>query len=171
MAAPNAALTQLLAALNARSRTPAWVQPSAFRFFAHVGSHMALARCIPAEWFPKSGTATEAQAGGLIANLHSLTTVAWAAFEESKSATHRFSGEPSTYDLHAARARQERELRVQVRKRGDEAMRAEPKVAVGGSDRKRSARETAMARMAEGQKRKPIAQNDHHQEEKKSRRR
>ena len=89
MAAPNAALTQLLAALNARSRTPAWVQPSAFRFFAHVGSHMALARCIPAEWFPKSGTATEAQAGGLIANLHSLTTVAWATFEESKSATHR----------------------------------------------------------------------------------
>jgi hypothetical protein len=45
-----------------------------------------------------------------------------------------FSGEPSTYDLHAARTRQERELRVQVRKHGDEAMRAEPKVAVGGSD-------------------------------------
>jgi hypothetical protein len=54
-----------------------------------------------------------------------------------------FSGEPSTYDLHAARARQERELRVQVRKHGDEAMRAEPKVAVGGSDRKRSARDNS----------------------------
>jgi hypothetical protein len=45
-----------------------------------------------------------------------------------------FSGEPSAYDLHVARARQERELRKQVRKHGDEAMRVEPKVAVGSSD-------------------------------------
>jgi hypothetical protein len=45
-----------------------------------------------------------------------------------------FSGEPSAYDLHVARARQERELRMQVRKHGDEAMRVEPKVAVGSSD-------------------------------------
>ena len=31
-----------------------------------------------------------------------------------------FSGEPSAYDLHVARARQERELRQQIRRHGDE---------------------------------------------------
>ena len=37
----------------------------------------------------------------------------------------------AAYDLHVARARQERELRQQIRKYGDEAMRVEPKVEVG----------------------------------------
>jgi hypothetical protein len=41
---------------------------------------MALARTVPPAWFPKTGTATEAQIGSLIANLHSLTTVAWGAY-------------------------------------------------------------------------------------------
>ena len=39
-----------------------------------------------------------------------------------------FSGEPSAYDLHVARARQERELRQQIRRHGDESMRVEPKM-------------------------------------------
>jgi hypothetical protein len=34
---------------------------------------LALARTIPLAWFPKTSAATEAQIGGLIANLHSLT--------------------------------------------------------------------------------------------------
>ena len=42
-----------------------------------------------------------------------------------------FSSEPSAYDLHVAQARQERQLRQQIRKHGDEAMRVEPKVEVG----------------------------------------
>jgi hypothetical protein len=42
-----------------------------------------------------------------------------------------FSGEPSAYDLHVARARQERELRQQIRRHGDESMRVEPKMEVG----------------------------------------
>ena len=73
--AQNPALTQLLTALNAAPH-PGMGND----FFAHVGSHMALARTVPPAWFPKTGTATEAQIGGLIANLHSLTTVAWGAY-------------------------------------------------------------------------------------------
>ena len=75
MAAQNPALTQLLTALNAAPHPTMGTD-----FFAHVGSHMALARTIPPAWFPKTGSATEAQIGGLIANLHSLTTVAWGAY-------------------------------------------------------------------------------------------
>ena len=77
MAAQNPALngTQLLTALNAPPHPNMGTD-----FFAHVGSHMALARTIPPAWFPKTGSATEAQIGGLIANLHSLTTVAWGAY-------------------------------------------------------------------------------------------
>ena len=73
--AQNPALTQLLTDLNAAPH-PGMGND----FFAHAGSHMALARTIPPAWFPKTGTATEAQIGGLIANLHSLTTVAWGAY-------------------------------------------------------------------------------------------
>ena len=73
--AQNPALTQLLADLNAAPH-PGMGND----FFAHVGSHLALARTVPPAWFPKTGTATEAQIGGLIANLHSLTTVAWGAY-------------------------------------------------------------------------------------------
>ena len=73
--AQNPALTQLLTDLNAAPH-PGMGND----FFAHVGSHMALARTVPPAWFPKTGTATEAQIGGLIANLHSLTTVAWGAY-------------------------------------------------------------------------------------------
>ena len=73
MAAQNPALTQLLTALNAAPHPTMGTD-----FFAHVGSHMALARTIPPAWFPKTGSATEAQIGG--ANLHSLTTVAWGAY-------------------------------------------------------------------------------------------
>ena len=73
--AQNPALTQLYTALNAAPH-PGMGDD----FFAHVGSHLALARTVPAAWFPKTGTATEAQIGGLIANLHSLTTVAWGAY-------------------------------------------------------------------------------------------
>ena len=73
--AQNPALTQLLTALNAAPHPG-----MGYDFFAHVGSHLALARTVPAAWFPKTGTATEAQIGGLIANLHSLTTVAWGAY-------------------------------------------------------------------------------------------
>ena len=73
--AQNPALTQLLTDLNAAPH-PGMGND----FFAHVGSHLALARTVPAAWFPKTGTATEAQIGGLIANLHSLTTVAWGAY-------------------------------------------------------------------------------------------
>ena len=65
--AQNPALTQLLADLNAAPHPGMGTD-----FFAHVGSHMALARTIPLAWFPKTGSATEAQIGGLIANLHSL---------------------------------------------------------------------------------------------------
>ena len=64
--AQNPALTQLYTALNAAPH-PGMGDD----FFAHVGSHMALARTVPPAWFPKTGTATEAQIGGLIANLHS----------------------------------------------------------------------------------------------------
>ena len=67
--------TQLLTTLNAAPHPNVGTD-----FFAHVGSHMALARTIPPAWFPKTGSATEAQIGGLIANLHSLTTVAWGAY-------------------------------------------------------------------------------------------
>ena len=42
-----------------------------------------------------------------------------------------FSGEASAYDLHVAQARQERQLRQQIRKHGDEAMWVEPKVELG----------------------------------------
>ena len=73
--AQNPALTQLLTDLNAAPH-PGMGND----FFAHVGSHLALARTVPPAWFPKTGTATEAQIGGLIANLHSLTTVAWGAY-------------------------------------------------------------------------------------------
>ena len=73
--AQNPALTQLLTDLNAAPH-----QGMGNDFFAHVGSHLALARTVPPAWFPKTGTATEAQIGGLIANLHSLTTVAWGAY-------------------------------------------------------------------------------------------
>ena len=62
MAAQNPALTQLLTALNAAPHPTMGTD-----FFAHVGSHMALARTIPPAWFPKTGSATEAQIGGLIA--------------------------------------------------------------------------------------------------------
>ena len=75
MAAHNPALTQLLAALNAAPHAGMGND-----FFAHVGSSLALARSVPPEWFPRSGTATAAQIGGLIARLHTLTTVAWAAY-------------------------------------------------------------------------------------------
>eukprot|EP01046_Picozoa_sp_COSAG06_P016828 COSAG06_NODE_1124_length_10620_cov_48.182587_7_plen_191_part_00 len=71
MAAHNPALTQLLAALNAAPHAGMGND-----FFAHVGSSLALARSVPPEWFPRSGTATAAQIGGLIARLHTLTTVA-----------------------------------------------------------------------------------------------
>ena len=60
MAAQNPALTQLLTALNAPPHPTMGTD-----FFAHVGSHMALARTIPPAWFPKTGSATEAQIGGL----------------------------------------------------------------------------------------------------------
>ena len=73
--AQNPSLTQLVTALNAAPH-PAM----GTAYFAHVGSYLALARSIPPAWFPKTGTATEAQIGGLIANLHSLTTVAWGAY-------------------------------------------------------------------------------------------
>ena len=73
--AQNPALTQLLTDLHAAPH-PGMGND----FFAHVGSHLALARTVPPAWFPKTGTATEAQIGGLIANLHSLTTVAWGAY-------------------------------------------------------------------------------------------
>ena len=75
MAAHNPALTQLLAALNAAPHAGMGND-----FFAHVGSSLALARSVPPEWFPRSGAATAAQIGGLIARLHTLTTVAWAAW-------------------------------------------------------------------------------------------
>ena len=75
MAAHNPALTQLLAALNAAPHAGMGND-----FFAHVGSSLALARSVPPEWFPRSGAATAAQIGGLIARLHTLTTVAWAAY-------------------------------------------------------------------------------------------
>jgi hypothetical protein len=68
--AQNPALTQLYAQLNAAPH-PGMGND----FFAHVGSHLALARTVPPAWFPKTGTATEAQIGGLIANLHSLESV------------------------------------------------------------------------------------------------
>ena len=42
-----------------------------------------------------------------------------------------FGTEPTAYDLHVARAREERQLQAQVRKYGDNEMRVEPKVAVG----------------------------------------
>ena len=67
MAAHNPALTQLLAALNAAPHAGMGND-----FFAHVGSSLALARSVPPEWFPRSGTATAAQIGGLIARLHTL---------------------------------------------------------------------------------------------------
>ena len=73
--AQNPSLNQLVTALNAAPH-PAM----GTAYFAHVGSYLALARSIPPAWFPKTGTATEAQIGGLIANLHSLTTVAWGAY-------------------------------------------------------------------------------------------
>ena len=73
--AQNPALTQLLNDLNAAPH-PGMGND----FFAHVGSFLALSRTVPPAWFPKTGTATEAQIGSLIANLHSLTTVAWGAY-------------------------------------------------------------------------------------------
>ena len=73
--AQNPAPTQLLTTLNAAPHLGMGTD-----FFAHVESHMALARTIPPAWFPKTGSATEAQIGSLIANLHSLTTVAWGAY-------------------------------------------------------------------------------------------
>ena len=73
--AQNPSLNQLVAALNAAPHPGMGTA-----YFAHIGSHLALARSIPPAWFPKTGTATEAQIGGLIANLHSLTTVAWGAY-------------------------------------------------------------------------------------------
>ena len=72
--APNPSLNQLFAALNAAPHPDMGTA-----YFAHVGSHLALARTIPPAWFPKTSAATEAQIGGLIANLHSLTTVDWGA--------------------------------------------------------------------------------------------
>jgi len=50
--AQNPALTQLLTALNAAPH-PGMGND----FFAHVGSHLALARTVPPAWFPKTGTA------------------------------------------------------------------------------------------------------------------
>ena len=50
MAAQNPALTQLLTALNAAPHPNMGTD-----FFAHVGSHMELARTIPPAWFPKTG--------------------------------------------------------------------------------------------------------------------
>ena len=85
--AQNPALTQLLTDLNAAPH-PGMGND----FFAHVGSHMALARTVPPAWFPKTGTATEAQIGGLIANLHSLTTVAWGAYPLNGAAGFGHSG-------------------------------------------------------------------------------
>ena len=58
--AQNPALTQLLTDLNAAPH-PGMGND----FFAHVGSHMALARTVPPAWFPKTGTATEPTTGTL----------------------------------------------------------------------------------------------------------
>ena len=93
MAAHNPALTQLLAALNAAPHAGMGND-----FFAHVGSSLALARSVPPEWFPRSGTATAAQIGGLIARLHTLTTVAWAAYpliQSDSASLHRQTLKPS----------------------------------------------------------------------------
>ena len=73
--AQNPSLNQLVAALNAAPHPDMGTA-----YFSHVGSHLALARTIPLAWFPKTSAATEAQIGGLIANLHSLTTVDWGAY-------------------------------------------------------------------------------------------
>ena len=80
--APNPSLSQLFAALNAAPHPDMGTA-----YFAHVGSHLALARTIPPAWFPKTSAATEAQIGGLIANLHSLTTVDWGAYPLDGAAT------------------------------------------------------------------------------------
>ena len=88
--AQNPALTQLYTALNAAPH-PGMGDD----FFAHVGSHMALARTVPPAWFPVTGTATEAQIGGLIANLHSLTTVAWGAYPLMRHKRRRAQSSPA----------------------------------------------------------------------------
>ena len=80
--APNPSLSQLLAELNAAPHPDMGTA-----YFSHVGSHLALARTIPLAWFPKTSAATEAQIGGLIANLHSLTTVDWGAYPLDGAAT------------------------------------------------------------------------------------
>ena len=93
--AQNPSLNQLVTALNAAPH-PAM----GTAYFAHVGSYLALARSIPPAWFPKTGTATEAQIGGLIANLHSLTTVAWEVTACAKGEAARRNIEEVAYALH-----------------------------------------------------------------------
>ena len=56
--AQNPALTQLLTMLNAAPHPNMGMD-----FFAHVGSHMALARTIPPAWFPIQQLRVAAQGG------------------------------------------------------------------------------------------------------------
>ena len=63
----NAQLTAMLTALDGAAAG------LGNEFVAHVGSTMAMAAAMPADWFPKTGTPTAAQIASFLMRLHDLT--------------------------------------------------------------------------------------------------
>ena len=70
----NAQLTTMLTALDGAATG------LGNEFVAHVGSTMAMAAAMPADWFPKTGTPTAAQIASFLMRLHDLTTIVWANY-------------------------------------------------------------------------------------------
>ena len=70
----NAQLTAMLTALDGAAAG------LGNEFVAHVGSTMAMAAAMPADWFPKTGTPTAAQIASFLMRLHDLKTIVWANY-------------------------------------------------------------------------------------------
>ena len=70
----NAQLTAMLTALDGATAG------LGNEFVAHVGSTMAMAAAMPADWFPKTGTPTAAQIASFLMRLHDLKTIVWANY-------------------------------------------------------------------------------------------